>query len=614
MRSVRFVLSLLLALCINLVVDRASADDLYIGPSQSYTLPAGQTLVHDGAIVVEGEITIYGTLRQTGDLIVRGGGRFTVDGGEYHIEGLDTHIGVSGNGTMAFRNGALFHYVMTYYKQHSLTTWDNGRVELVDSTVKCDGVLEAIKMYDNSSYEAVNTTYVDWKTWYMFDQSSLSLRNIDYGGDIVVYDAAKVKAVNTSLVMPWLTFGEGAVVDYQFPSAPSQEIPVSAKLDDEVPGVSGIPWSFEIENCNYIYWGINPYPGSDVTIRNSDLTMVLYRFTGQQQHMLDGIMRNRSHYDDLPLPASDRSLRLVNTSVEWWKVDIIEQCELNADSIVFSEMMVKQNAVGHITNSICEGQTIHLGAQDDAFVQFDNGEVWTYVSVWHNATMVLRDSLVDHRKGEYVYQTENIAHHNARLYSLNTTYGYDVDPSESLPQAADAALVMFLSVDLPAEADPGDKVELSGSAWIDAGPDSSVTFGHYELQVAPEGSSDWTVIKQSTDVVRESLLGTWDTTGMASGSYRVRLVLWVEGDKATDHPTYQFPAEAEIRLNDVETPDQDQQAEAEPESPSTPQSISGCGCIVGSASNTTSRGLLLLLGLFVAFAFRSTASTPGRRR
>jgi hypothetical protein len=114
------------------------------------------------------------------------------------------------------------------------------------------------------------------------------------------------------------------------------------------------------------------------------------------------------------VPVADRTLRLVRTRVQWWKVDVMDGFQLTADSITFSEMMVFGASSAHLTNSTCEGQTIHLGAVDQATVDFERGEVWTYVSAWEDAVMVLRDSLVDFRKGAYQYQTCNIAHQRSR--------------------------------------------------------------------------------------------------------------------------------------------------------------------------------------------------------
>jgi hypothetical protein len=234
--------------------------------------------------------------------------------------------------------------------------------------------------------------------------------------------------------------------------------------------------------------------------------------------------------------------------VTWWKVDVIEGHELTADSIIFSEMMVKDDSRALLTNSICEGQTIHLGAVHDAFVDFRDGEVWSYVSVWDNATMVLRNSLVDFRKGEYRYQTRNIAHNNARLYCLNTTFGYEADPAESEPEAADSALAMVLYLDVPAAVKLGRIADIRGSAWIKTGPLSPVVFDSYVLEVSPEGREQWETIRLSTNPVTEGTLGMWPTAGLPGGRYCLRLTLYVNGDNGTD-PTDAYPAEKVVQLS-----------------------------------------------------------------
>ncbi len=533
----------------------ASAADLVIGdtPGELFSIDAGTSFSHTGNIFIigTGTLLVNGTLNLTGTVYVGGSGNFIVDGGQFHLMGDYTNIIGYGDGRIIFRNNALLHYVQTYVSQHNIICGENARVELSDSRVSADGSSEAIVMGGNSSYHAVNMICPDWKTWYLSGQTSLTLENVSIGGDIVFYDSPTMRFVNTVGVMPWLFFDSGAVVDYQFPAGfPSNpSAPVTITFDNSLPGVSGIPWSITMENCTYVAWGINPYPGSDVTVRNSELAMVLFRFVGPGQTQLQGIMQNDSHYDDLTVPIADRHLRLLNTSVTWWKVDVIEGYDLTADSIIFSEMMVKDDSRALLTNSICEGQTIHLGALHDAFVDFRDGEVWSYVSVWDNATMVLRNSVVDFRKGQYRYQTRNIAHNNGRLYCLNTIFGYETDPAESEPEAADSGLAMVVNLDGPAAVESGQNADIRGSAWIKTGPLSPVVFNSYVLEVSPEGLSQWETIHRSVNAVKQGILGTWQTSGLPSGRYRLRLTLWVDGD-TTAYPTDEYPAEMVVQLSD----------------------------------------------------------------
>jgi hypothetical protein len=531
----------------------AVAATLVVGNGEVFTIDAGTTFSHTGniSIVGNGILLVNGTLNLTGTVSVGGTGSFIVDGGEFHLMGDYTNIVGYGDGQIIFRNNALLHYVQTYVSQHNIICGENARVELSDSRVSADGSSEAIVMGGNSSYHAVNMLCPDWKTWYLSGQTSLTLENVSIGGDIVFYDSPTMRFVNTVGVMPWLFFDSGAVVDYQFPAGfPSNPTaPVTITFDNSLDGVSGVPWSITMENCTYVAWGINPYPGSDVTVRNSDLAMVLFRFVGPGQAQLQGIMQNDSHYDDLTVPIADRHLRLLNTSITWWKVDVIQGYDLTADSIIFSEMMVKEDSRALLTNSTCEGQTIHLGALHDAFVDFRDGEVWSYVSVWDNATMVLRNSVVDFRKGQYRYQTRNIAHNNGRLYCLNTTFGYESDPAESEPEAADSGLAMVLNLDGPAAVEPGQTVDIRGSAWIKTGQLSPVVFDSYVLEVSPEGQAQWETIRNSASEVKEGVLGTWNTSGLPSGRYRLRLTLWVDND-ATAYPTDAYPAEMVVQLSD----------------------------------------------------------------
>jgi hypothetical protein len=493
-----------------------------------------------------GLVTVNGILNLTGNLLITQQGRFLVDNGEFRIKGDDTHILLNKAGSMVFQNYSLFHYQMTYLHQHALVMYDDSSVDITQSHVSHSGSSGTIIMYDNSSYTVFNSTYADWKTWYLHNDNYLKLENVYIGGDIVFYGGATMEFINTLGIMPWLYFGSGAFLDYSFP-IDDPLAPVSASINNSTPGVSGIPWSFKATNCYSIAWGINPYPGSNVTVRDSELRMILFRFVGDSQMDIEGILVNNMSYSDLTFPIEDRTLRLINTSVNWWKVDIHEGFSLNATSIRFSEMVVAHNSTGYLYNSTCEGQTVHLGAQDDAFVHFKSGEVWSYTSVWGNATMILEDSLVDYRKGEYTYQTRNLAHGNSKLYCLNTSFGYESDPSESRPEALDNALVMNLKMNNQGVVNPKDTLELSGSAWIKTGPGSSVTFDRYDIRVAPEGSSDWTVIYSSSVQVKGGSLGEWDTTGISGGTYKVQLQLWVNNGPSLN-PTDEYPLVKTVKI------------------------------------------------------------------
>jgi hypothetical protein len=509
-----------------------SSEPLIIGDNpvdEVFEIDSTTDFYHTGGIMVTGKgvLSVKGTLYQTGNVYITGNGTLRVDGGKFHLAGNDTTVYVDKNGCLTFRNNAVLHYIQDYVGQHNIIGADNARITFHNSWVNCDGSIEFVHLVNNAHFEAVNTTYNDWTTWYLHDETRLLLENVNYAGDIVFYDSPTLTFINTNVVMPWLYFGEGAVINYTFPP----EQPVTTVIDNTLPGISGIPWKLTMVNCQHVAWGVNPYPGSDVTIRDSHVTMVMVRFAGEGTFNLQGIMRNNSSYVDKTIPVKDRHFRLVNTSVKWWKVDVVDNFCLNADSIIFSEMVLKDNGKAYLTNSICEGQTIHLGAQHNSFLYFERGEVWSYVSVWDNAVMVLSDSVVDWEKGKFIYQKSNIAHGNSRLYCLNSVL-------KSKPQAQDSALVMVASITGPNHGEIGEKVSITGSASIDAGPESDTTFSHYTLSWSK--GHDWNLIAASTNPVEEGILGTWDTSELSGGEYQLRLTVWVSNDTG-DTPTDEYP-------------------------------------------------------------------------
>lgn len=527
---------------------------LFVGPGQTVVIGRGAERHHSGPIVVSGgRIEVDGgKLFLDGSLTIVRGGEVVFDAGEFHHEGNDTHVLVGGtkeedgDGLLALRNGGRYHFVQTYVAQHILQARGASRIELEGTGIDCDAATITIRLFDNASYSATGTRTAkgSWVTWYMQQRSRLSLKSVTNGGDIVFYDAAQIDVRDSVGVMPWLYFPAGSAADLSFPNASSCEpenCPLVSKTIDGTT-VPGIDWSVRIESSGLVMWGINSYPGSSVTIRDSALAMAMVRLAADRTYFVQGEFRNGGSYEDKTFASvPDRILRMIDTSVQWWKVDVIGDARARIDGITFSEMMVKNSAAALVTNSICEGQTIHLGAIDDGSVYFQDGEVWTFVSVWQRAFMVLDRTLVDWHKAQVSYQTRNIAHHRSRLYAVNSEL---VSP----PEAMDAALVTFARLgafgDAPIQGNASTWTPITGSAWIAKGPASGVTFDRWLLAIRAPGAAAWTTFATGTAEVRDERLA-WLSPALTPqpGEYELRLTLFVSGDDPlTPYPTWAFPA------------------------------------------------------------------------
>ncbi len=549
---------------------QTTSGTLIVGPGETLVIGAGTERHHIGPIVVSGgRIEVNGgKLFLNGSMTIAQNGAVVFDAGEFHHEGNDTHVFVGGLGpdggigSLTFRNGSRLHFVQSYVSQHELQARNDSTISLEHTRIDCDAATGVVRLI-GGSYSAVATTAAKdqtqglpgcWMTTYMNDQpqqppstpirSRLTLDGVQAGGDIVFYDAAQIDVRNTIGTMPWLYFPAGSVADLSFPDASHCDptgCPLVSKTIDSIT-VPGIAWSVNIVNSGLVFWGFNSYPGSSVTVRDSALTMGMVRFAGDHTYFVPGEFHNNSSYADKTFTSvPDRVLRLINTSMKWWKLDVIDSAQARFDSVTFAEMMVKNSGRALVTNSICEGQTIHLGAIDNAYVYFQDGEVWTHVSAWSQALMVLDRSLVDWRKGQFPYQTRNIAHNRARLYALNSEL---VVP----PEAMDSALVTFARLGAflqpQLETTAATWTPITGSAWIVTGPASGVTFERWVLAVRAPGASTWTNFASGTTEVRDAGLA-WLAPWLIPqpGNYELRLSLLVNGDDPlTPYPTWAFPA------------------------------------------------------------------------
>ena len=86
--------------------------------------------------------------------------------------------------------------------------------------------------------------------------------------------------------------------------------------------------------------------------------------------------------------------------------------------------------------------------------------------------------------------------------------------------------VLMISSPAPGEEVKG-KIEITGTVDI---PD----FGFYKYEVALRGSETWATIAADTSVVKDSPLGSWDTSALTPGDYQLRIV-------ATDNQGQSLP-------------------------------------------------------------------------
>jgi len=474
--------------------------DIYIGPGQD-TLLIVEDFVHDGNIIIFGD------------------GVLLVDDAKLTISG---HVFAQDQGKAVFRNNAWLHFNQFYVGQYFVWLINNSEFEASDATVDANGVMHYAQLHDDCIYTAVRTDFPDWTFRKVFDRASLILEDVDHVGDIMVDDSCFVHFTRCDTLMPWLETCDGSVIDIEFPDPDYVE---HFEFSENTPGVDGIGFTFIVDQCNRCWWSLETQPGCSVTINNSEIRGSCVRMPGSNTVNIQNI-QNYNFYSNLVVPLEDRLLEYNNTYVYWWNWYPMENTIFNIDSSVFGELIGRGNSETYATNCVHDGATISLGVEDSAFVSFSDGTCLAYISSWDRGTILLQNSSVTPL---WPYQSTNIAHHHSSMLAVNSYFEYD-------PEAIDTALVMVAAIDGPPSGQVNDNIDITGSAWMDIGEYNPTEFDRYSVSWAEDGSSDWTLIVESTTQAQNEVIASWNTTGMTEGEYDLQLTLYSTADDSLTAP------------------------------------------------------------------------------
>ncbi|MCD4792259.1 MAG: T9SS type A sorting domain-containing protein [Bacteroidales bacterium] len=480
---------------------RTKSNDLYVG-------------YNDSVLIVSDTII-------NGDIIIYGNGVFIVDSAKLTLSG---NLYARDNGQAIFRNYAHLHFNQLYMAQYFLFLVNNAKFEATDVTIDGNNYpLNFQELRDSSVYIARRVNFIDWVFRKVYNNSTLILEDVDFVGDLLVDDSCQVNFTRCAKLLPWLEAPYGSVFDIQFPMS---DTVLHFEFNETQPGIDGIGYTMTIDTCNIVWWGIESFPGSNLTVTNSLVYGAALRISGSDTLTFYGVL-DSTYYTDFTVPLPDRHFQLLNSAVYSWQPYALENTVLYIDSCSFGEMMGKNNSVSYITNSVCDGIWQHLGFTDNAFGNFTDGLVKSFVSVWQNATLLIVNSSV---KAISPWAPPplgpNIAHNHSYLLAVNSEFDF-------LPEAQDTSLVMFVALDTLDITQVDNNINISGSAWIDAGPDNSpmITFDRYKLYYCLQPENTWTLIEESTSQVYQNLLSVWNTNGLNQGDYLVKLTIWDnEGD------------------------------------------------------------------------------------
>ncbi|RKZ33060.1 hypothetical protein DRQ33_04815 [bacterium] len=464
--------------------------DIYVGPSAETLFITSDTSITDNIIILGDGVLIIdeATLDLSGQLYAQDNGKIFMYAGSYLL------------------------FNQFFVGQYSLWLLDSAFFQAEDATIDANGVMHFAELHHNSTFIARRTYFPDWNFRRIYDHSTLILEDITNVGDFMVNDSCNIHLIRCDTLMPWFQMPDGSVADIQFPDP---EFVEHFELSYDMEGVDGIGYSFVADSCHTCWWSLETFPDCSVIIRDSQIHGSCIRIPSYSDTFSVYGITNYGFYLDLLVPLTDRHLQYQNTYVYWWNWYPMGNTVFYIDSCRFGELIGKDSSFTFATRCFHDGATITLVAKDNAFLSFESGSSYAYVSTFQNGTMVLKDVYIS---PHWSYQTINIAHHNSRMFCINCEF-------DTLPFALDTALVMWASIDSILSSII-DGITIFGSAFIDVGPYSTISFAGYALEWSFADEEEWNSITESTEQVRRGILGVWYPP--VENSYRIKLTIWTD--------------------------------------------------------------------------------------
>jgi hypothetical protein len=465
---------------------RTSVDTLIVGLTPNDTLFVTDTFNHNGPIWVLGDgvlIFYNATVINTGDIIVFQHGRV-----------------LSESSSLTFPQA--------YFYQRTMIIVQHGIGYFSNTSFNYSGIQHGLVVGDSAQAGFVNVHQADWTTAGLFGKGTLWMNNVNLGGEFILSDTSNTYFNNVDSLLLWHQIPSPSLINCSFPNGTNV---MGYQFNNSVPGISGIDYNVSVDSCETVWWGLMPVNGSDVTVSNSDIRAIGCWFKNGDTATVSNVYDN-TNYSNTVMPFTDRNIHLINTFVTTWSLYVFDSSSIIINNSAVGEVGTQQKSMVNSSSFLLDGSGGYFWATDSSVTVASDVTVYSTARSEKNGLFILGYSTLP-------FSTPTSIHSSIFISTQNNL------PADPIPY--DASTMWMQNIESPGIAHADSLISVKGSEWIDQGPEGGILFYQkYSLYYQLYGASSWVpIVIDSFVEIRHNTLGVWNTNGLVSGTYLLRLVV-----------------------------------------------------------------------------------------
>jgi hypothetical protein len=450
-------------------------------------------------------LTVTGSWTHQGPVLVVGNGVLRFKHADATIIG---DLWVIGDHATVTADSSRLWFPQAYFYQRALVAAGNAHIEYHHVTMDHSGLSHSIAVFDSASVKFSDVTDVGFTTWGTGRKPTIEIDHINTAGEFVITDSVTLRFSHVNTLLLWHQVPAGASMDISFPEGDTL---ASYTLDGTTPGVSGIGYTIRVDTSTNVMWALMPSTGSDVSVSGSKLRSIGLWFKGHDTLSVTGLVNN-NEYADYFAPLSDRTLHLVNTSVQTWSLYPMDTTHLDVTGCIVGEIGTQQRSTVTTTGIYVDGSGGYTWATDTTLLFVINSTAVNDIRSDKSAIFI------------FGYSTLNSgiasAHGNSILMLIQSQI-------PEAPQLWDGACLWEAKIAGPSAAFVDTLVPVQGTARIDKTPSSHLMdFAWYRMYWKKNEDTLWQPAGEKIyNETHDDLLFDWDTHGLAPGLYNLRLLM-----------------------------------------------------------------------------------------